>query len=197
MFHNENKLIFALKRKFVVVGLFFFVCFFFFLRREQRRKGEERWQEAAWDGVGGEGSRDGAGNPAERLSRLRAARTLGRRQRDPRPIGWMDGWMDGWMVAPSQMENRLGTSGLVLWPCGLYPMASALLSAPVKSQHPTGEGLFSHTVLSVCNATLPTLCPHLYFFPYTHPPHPWNRALLCLLQIASLPWSPPSITLGP
>ena len=105
-----------------------------------------------WGGVGREGSRDGAGNPAERLSRLRAARTLGRRQRDPGPIGWMDGWM----VAPSQMENRLGTSCLVLWPHGLYPVASALLPAPVKSQHPTGEGLFSHTVLSVCNATLPT-----------------------------------------
>ena len=98
----------------------------------------------------GEGSRDGAGHPAEHPRHQAGDRGI---------LHPLDGWMDGWMVAPSQMENRLGTSGLVLWPHGLHPMASALLPAPIKSQHPTREGLFSHTVLSVCNATLPTLCP--------------------------------------
>lgn len=84
MFHNENKLIFALKESFL----------FLFLRREQRRKGKRRREVTrSCLGVGRAGM--GQDYPAERLSRLKAAWTLGRRQ------GILYHWMDGWMVASS------------------------------------------------------------------------------------------------
>lgn len=129
----------------------------------------------------------GQDTPAERLSTHKAAWTPGRKQGD-----LCTHWMDGWMVAPSYGE-KLGTSGgFVLWSTGFDPHhgPGSPPPPPLKAlQHPTREGLFSHTVLSVFNATLPTsLCPPLLLFLIPIPPNPWKQSPP-LPASDSLPWA--------
>ena len=150
MFHNENKLIFALKRKFVVVGLCFFVCFFFFFKERTEEKGRREVTRSCL-GWGGRGGQQGWGRKPCRAPEQAQGCPDIRQETEGSSAHWMDGWMDGWMNGgPFSDGEQTGNQ----WPCPLatWPLRYGLSSTFCPCQKPTshrGGSLFPHSSLSL------------------------------------------------